>query len=209
MEKEYETEVVEGIVGEQTLDLARQALHKEKRKLLISKICSIVVPIFVAFIIFGTPVILHHVNAEKRVYWKKMIVQVQIDYDDLEKTNLTSIEELNKEKKAEFYWLDNMTRTESYLLTSDGKTVLIEEHYNYNGIECTLYIANPSSSISKITDLKNLDSEFLLVDSSKIKYAIINEKCLAKFEKNHDYYIEIVTTNTSTIESIFSNLTND
>ncbi|MDE7384947.1 MAG: hypothetical protein K2M84_04215, partial [Anaeroplasmataceae bacterium] len=151
MQEEKNTEIVEEIAKDSSLDLARKALRKNVRIGRITKICSITIPILIGIILIGFPIIMHNINVSKNDrYWKEMIDYVSVSYTNLEKTSLSSIEELNKEKHAHFYWLDNMERTESYILTYQGKNVLIEEHYLYEDIECVLYVINTASTIHEI-----------------------------------------------------------
>ncbi|MDE7213251.1 MAG: hypothetical protein K2N42_01575, partial [Anaeroplasmataceae bacterium] len=142
MEKEQETELVEGVVGDKALDLARTALRKHKKRVRITKVCSIVIPILLGILVIGTPLLMHYNNVGSTIYWKNMIVYADISYNDLVKEESVTIEELNKENKAKFYWIDHATITGTYLLKQDDTIIVIEEHYLVDDIECVIYVKN-------------------------------------------------------------------
>ena len=211
MEKERETEIVEGVVSSKALDLARGALRRHKKRVKISKMCSIMVPILLGILVIGTPLLMHYNNVGNTVYWKEMIIQAQTEYEKLEKTSITSIEELNKEAKAKFYWIEHATITGSYLLKQDNTIILIEEHYLVDDVECVIYIKNKHSIIEEIeVSKKLLDKSIIIENRSTIQYGFLdNEQCYGTFSRDYDYLLTISTTDTTTIETIFSNLTNN
>ncbi|MDE5856494.1 MAG: hypothetical protein K2H06_05560 [Anaeroplasmataceae bacterium] len=208
--EEKETEIVETVASDEILAQAMRALKKNKRRMKISQICSITIPVILGIILIGFPIIMHNINVDKNNrYWKEMITQVNVDYTDLEKMSISSIQELNKEKKAQFYWLDNMTKTESYILTYNDKNVLIEEHYTYNDIECVLYIKKEKSTIKGIEINHKLVNKYIIKDNLYINYSSFEENTYGRLSSEYMYQFTINSTDTSTIETIFSNLTND
>ncbi|MDE5547222.1 MAG: hypothetical protein K2I88_07135 [Anaeroplasmataceae bacterium] len=210
MQEEKNTEIVEEIAKDSSLDLARKALRKNVRIGRITKICSITIPILIGIILIGFPIIMHNINVSKNDrYWKEMIDYVSVSYTNLEKTSLSSIEELNKEKHAHFYWLDNMERTESYILTYQGKNVLIEEHYLYEDIECVLYVINTASTIHEIEINSSILNNTFMIETYYINYGFKDDKYYGQFLNEYRYCLTIYSTDTSTIETILSNLRNN
>ncbi|MDE6414322.1 MAG: hypothetical protein K2K48_02820 [Anaeroplasmataceae bacterium] len=211
MGNEKETEIVEDIASDRVLDLAREALRKDKKKLRISKICSIVVPILIGILLIGYPIITHNINADRNErYWKQMISQAEISYNELEKEESDSIEEINDKKKGRFYWIDNATVTGTYILKQDEKIIVIEEHYLYEDIECVLYVTNRESSIVELNKQNiTLNGLSTFKDYFLIKYGIFEGSIYGNFNSIYKYQFIINSTDTSTIEAIFSNLTNN
>lgn len=209
MQEENKTEVVEiEEVKSSVLDRTRKEMKRAKKRILFSKISSITIPIIVAILLIGYPIAIHNINSSGTTKsWKNMIERVSIDYSDLEKTQSVSIEELNETKDAQFYWLENMTRIESYILTYKGKNTIIEEHYLYYDIECVLYIINLESRITELIISEKLDT-FFLHNELKIKYAFLENDAMGEFIANYKYQFKINSSDTSTIETILSNLTN-
>lgn len=210
MEKEQETEIVEGVVGKKVLDLARTALRKNKRRVRISKICSIVIPTLIGIVVVGTSLLMHYKNAANAIYWKNMIGIADINYNALIKEESVTIEELNKENKAKFYWIDQATITGTYLLKQEDSIILIEEHYLVDDVECVIYVKNKNSSIEEIEINENiLNKTFVISETYKIKYESFKSYVYAKLSREYDYLFTINSLDNTLIETIFSNLTND
>lgn len=206
--EEKELEIVEENIRNATLDQARKALKKDKRRIRISKICSIVVPVMVGILLIGYPIVVHNINAtEKMKRWEAMMSVTEINYDDLEKEESKSLRQLNKENNGRFYWLKNAELTETYQLKQENKIILIEEHYLYNTIECVLYATNVETYIPEINTEERYNVDYLLNKNTKINYVIDESKTFGQFVYFFQYKIEIQSTDTSTIETIFSNLT--
>ncbi|MDE6407303.1 MAG: hypothetical protein K2K50_01695 [Anaeroplasmataceae bacterium] len=208
MGNEKETEIVEDIASDRVLDLAREALRKDKKKLRISKICSIVVPILIGILLIGYPIITHNINADRNErYWKQMISQAEISYNELEKEESDSIEEINDKKKGKFYWIDNVTVTGTYILKQDEKIIVIEEHYLYEDIECVLYVTNKESKVQGISRDNISYNNFFYMSYCIINYAFFEKSIYGIMVSDYKYQFIINSTDTSTIEAIFSNLT--
>ena len=210
MQEEKNTEIVEEIAKDSSLDLARKALRKNVRIGRITKICSITIPILIGIILIGFPIIMHNINVSKNDrYWKSMISSTEINYNELLKEVSETIEEINDKSKGKFYWIGNVEVTETYVLKQGEKIIVIEEHYLYEGIECILYIKNRNSIIEDIDNDYMLDKNYLLMGILYIDYSISENNCNGRFSSEYEYYLTIHSTDTSTIETILSNLRNN
>ncbi|MDE7213282.1 MAG: hypothetical protein K2N42_01745, partial [Anaeroplasmataceae bacterium] len=92
----------------------------------------------------------------------------------------------------------------------DDTIIVIEEHYLVDDIECVIYVKNKNSNIQGLNLFSLILNKVYLYDNfNALTYDIINESGIGNFSSDYDYYITINSTDTTTIESIFSNLTNN
>ncbi|MCM1557910.1 MAG: hypothetical protein NC087_10370 [Anaeroplasma bactoclasticum] len=210
--EENKIEIVEKEeVGSIVLRKAKKAMRLAKKKILFSKICSITIPILVAIFLIGYPIFLHNINSNTAASksWKNMISSDNVEYTQLMKEESKSIKELNIENKGEFYWIKNALITETFLLKQESRIIIIEEHYNYEGIDCIIYITNKDSILyNRNLDTSSLEKQADIEDGIQVYTAGTNDIFYAKMEKNFNYYFKFKTDSISTIEVILSNLTN-
>lgn len=188
--------------------LMRENARRKRKKRIVRGISlsamSLVVVgfVFACILYFRTPIIIND------AYWKSMITITMVDYGNLIEHDSQSLHQMNKEKKAQFYWLDHLERTSTKQMYNQDKLVLIEESYLYNDIPCTLYIINPSTIIrgtfddyafSNNIELKNLNLHVYKSDSS-INY---------QFSFYYMYNLVIGSLDSTINETIISNLTNN
>lgn len=188
--------------------LMRENARRKRKKRIVRGISlsamSLVVVgfVFACILYFRTPFIIND------TYWKSMITITVVNYENLIEHDSQSLHQMNKEKKAQFYWLDHLERTSTKQMYNQDKLVLIEESYLYNDIPCTLYIINPNTTIdgilnnfifSKSCELNDLS--FCIYESdSSINY---------QFSFYYMYNLVIGDLDSTINETIISNLTNN
>ncbi|MDE6656905.1 MAG: hypothetical protein K2J85_07930 [Anaeroplasmataceae bacterium] len=214
MAEEIKVEIVEKeIVGDKVLDLARKTMHKSiVRRQRIRRIERIGIPIIAAILIILIPVMIHLGNSQTNdiYYWKSLISSAEVNYDELTKGSSISLKEINEQNQGHLYYIENVERTETFILKQDDETIMFEEHYIYNGVECTIFVMNLKSNITNTSIfLESFEDVYLLPKNIYLNYGILENEYYAKFISDYMYQIKINSTDIDSIETILSNLTND
>lgn len=203
--EEENVEISDSVISPALNELRRTVIRKRQRykRIRISLISSfmlllVMVPVFIHF---GSQ------SQNNTVYWKDMLISTVTNYEDLTKKEMNSIKELNEKNNGNFYWLDNATRTESYLLKQDDQIVGIEEHYLYENIDCVLYIMNQNSYIEMLNSIGSFEMKYNISYDLIINYTTRFNFCYARLRDSYSIILTIDSTDIPTLESIFSNLT--
>lgn len=188
--------------------LMRENARRKRKKRIVRGISlsamSLVVVgfVFACILYFRTPIIIND------AYWKSMITITMVDYGNLIEHDSQSLRQMNKEKKAQFYWLDHLERTSTKQMYNQDKLVLIEESYLYNDIPCTLYIINPNTTIDGIWERLDFD-DFYRTDELTFSIQYLEDAINCQFLSHYTYNLTIESENISLIQPILSNLTNN
>lgn len=217
MRTEHEMDVVgeEEDIGVEVLSSAKKAMQKSIKKKERNQLrktyyrrgglLMLVISIFVIVLTLQIALRFEISNV-----WKEYLVETVENYENFNKEDSISIQELNQKEKAKFYWFKDLERTQTFLYTTDNQSVLIEEHYIYEDIEFILTISNAQTIYSKfnVKDLI-LDHQMIISNEILISYGIFENNCYAKFSSTYNYYIEIYSSDSGILESILLKLVNN
>lgn len=138
--------------------------------------------------------------------WKSSLTIAHADYTSLDEEESVSIQQINQDYKAEFYWLDNLEITNTSFFYYKKELVLIEESYLYNNIPCTLYIMNNNTIIRGI-GLDLICTSIMNYNGIKILYDYFEPNLYFKINKDLTYQFIINSSNLDLIEEVVSHLT--
>lgn len=138
--------------------------------------------------------------------WKSSLTIAHVDYTSLDEEESVSIQQINQDYKAEFYWLDNMEKTNTSFFYYKKELVLIEESYLYNNIPCTLYIMNNNTIITGM-ELDLIYTSIMNYNGIKILYDYFEPNLYFKIKKDLTYQFIINSSNLDLIEEVVSHLT--
>ncbi len=184
-------------------DVLKKSVTIEKIKYkmrYIFNIASLVILIMLLGVSIGIP-------AYQEYSWKTCLTMTRIDYERLDKAEISSIKDFNNQHNAHFYYLNNMEKGNSYIYTLNNKRIILEEEYLYNDISCTMYIINKNTEIGGINGSISFKKYYELSD---FYFCILSymDDYLIMFENDYDYYIKLSANDFNQIESILRNLTN-
>ncbi len=138
--------------------------------------------------------------------WKSSLTIAHVDYTSLDEEESVSIQQINQDYNAEFYWLDNMEKTNTSFFYFKKELVLIEESYLYNNIPCTLYIMNNNTIITGM-ELDLIYTSIMNYNGIKILYDYFEPNLYFKIKKDLTYQFIINSSNLDLIEEVVSHLT--
>ncbi len=139
--------------------------------------------------------------------WKSSLTIAHVDYTSLDEEESISIQQINQDYKAEFYWLDNMEKTNTSFFYNRKELVLMEESYLYNNISCTLYIMNNNTIISGMRLDYNLENTYNLnINGIFIYTKKQNTFHQCVFNSNYKYFLIIDSIDSTVVEPILSSI---
>ncbi|MDE7106533.1 MAG: hypothetical protein K2O22_05155, partial [Anaeroplasmataceae bacterium] len=155
-ENEENAEISDSVIDLAVKELRRTVIRKRQMRYKAIRLSFISTFMILLLLV---PVLIHIGSQPQNntVYWKDMIISTSANYEDLTKEEMSSIKELNEKNDGNFYWLDNATKKESYLLKQNDQIVGLEEHYLYENVEVVIYVTNLKTDLK---DLNNYKQDF-------------------------------------------------
>lgn len=129
---------------------------------------------------------------------------VNVRYNELAKTKISSIEEYNIVNQTDYAYFRGYEITESYSLQFEAKDVMVEEYYLYERTDILIQVVYGDNKINNIHKVKRYDFK-TQINNIDFNYTHIDNVCYAFYKtKDYKYYFTVKSSDETLLTEIFT-----
>ena len=129
---------------------------------------------------------------------------VNVRYNELAKTKISSIEEYNIVNQTDYAYFRGYEITESYSLQFEAKDVMVEEYYLYERTDILIQVVYGDNKINNIHKVKRYDFK-TQINNIDFNYTHIDNVCYAFYKtKDYKYYFTVKSSDEALLTEIFT-----